>query len=82
MKYLTAAVFALIAAPALAQSTSVNVPTGYQVQGCTYYRLVDGAVKPGCITTDKATPDEIVRALVTPSDPRNSGSGGSVQTSD
>lgn len=37
------------------QSTSANVPTGYQVKGCTSYTLQDGK-RVSCFTVDKSNP--------------------------
>jgi len=74
MKALLALAAVLMASPALAQSTSANVPTGYQVPGCANYKLVNGGVVQFC--KDKRTSADWVRGLVTPGDPAYTGSAG------
>lgn len=80
MKLVLAAAAVLIAVPANAQtlnrspSTLANVPTGFQVQGCTYYiRNSDGTHKQIC--PEKLTSAERVRIMAEPSQ-FTTGSGG------
>lgn len=67
MRILT--LLAVIAVPVVAhaQSTTANVPTGYQVPGCTHYKLEGGRVIQIC--PEQMSADERLRAMVTPGDP-------------